>query len=179
MSVLSLRYAHAFADVASAHQLDSLKIQQQLGDFSDTYAESAALREVLSNPAIPNEQKLRVLDAIASRLEVYPQVRNFLAVIMGHQRMEHLHDILADYREISDEQTGLSEAEIVTARPLDGQARAELEAEVAKLAGGKVRATYREDASLLGGVVVKIGSTVYDGSIRAQLQGLRQKLVNA
>jgi F-type H+-transporting ATPase subunit delta len=179
MSALSLRYAHAFADVAATHQLDSLAIQQQLGDFSSTFAESSALREVLSNPAIPSDQKLRVLDAIAARLGMYPQVRNFLAVIMHQQRMEILYDILADYHQISVEKSGLAEAEIITARPLDEQSRAELLAQVEKLAGGKVRASYREDAALLGGAVVKIGSTVYDGSIRAQLLGLRQKLVNA
>jgi len=179
MSAIALRYAHAFADVARARNLDSLEIARQLGDFSSTFAESDALREVLSNPAIPNDQKLRVLDAIAARLTVYPQVRNFLAVIMHHQRLEHLPEILAEYRALADQQTGLSEAEIITAHPLDDQSRAELEAQVAKLAGTKVRTSYSEDPALLGGVVVKIGSTVYDGSIRAQLRGLRERLVNA
>jgi F-type H+-transporting ATPase subunit delta len=73
----------------------------------------------------------------------------------------------------------MAEAEITSARPLNDQDRAELEAQVAKLAGGRVRATYLQDATLLGGAVVRIGSTVYDGSIRAQLQQLKQKLVNA
>lgn len=179
MSSIALRYAQAFAAVVASQKIDALATRQQLADFNDTLAESQALREVLANPAIPSDQKLRVLDAIASRLGLFPQVRNFLAVIMDHQRMNELSEILDEYHGLADEQAGLAEAEITTAHPLSGEDRAALEAQVAKLAGGRVQATYREDASLLGGAVVRIGSTVYDGSIRAQLEGLRQKLVNA
>ena len=80
---------------------------------------------------------------------------------------------------VADEQSNVAEAEITSAHPLNDQDRKELEVEVAKLAGGRVRATYFQDSTLLGGAVVRIGSTVYDGSIRAQLQQLKQKLVNA
>ncbi len=179
MSAIALRYARALAAVVSSHKLDVPVIQQQLADFDDTLAESQALREVLANPAISSDQKLRVLDAIASRLGLFPQVRNFLAVITDHQRMNVLNEILDEYHSLADQQAGFAEAEITTAHPLNEEDRAELEAQVAKLAGGQVRATYREDASLLGGAVVRIGSTIYDGSIRARLLGLKQKLVNA
>ena len=179
MSVLSLRYAHAFASVATSSHLDSTAAQQQLEDFSKTLAGSRELREVLMNPSIPSEQKLKVLDAIAGRIGMFPQVRNFVAVIMEHQRLAELDEILADYRAVVDEELQMAEAEITSAHPLNDQDRAELEAHVAKLAGGRVRATYHQDATLLGGAVVRIGSTVYDGSIRAQLQQLKQRLVNA
>ena len=131
------------------------------------------------NPSIATEQKLKVLNAIAGRIGMFPQVRNFLAVIMDHQRLAELDEILAEYHAIADEQSHMAEAEITSAHPLNDQDRAELEAHVAKLAGGRVRATYHQDANLLGGAVVRIGSTVYDGSIRAQLQQLKQRLVNA
>ena len=179
MSVLSLRYAHAFASVATSSHLDATAVQQQLDDFSKTLAGSRELREVLMNPSIANEQKLKVLDAIAGRIGMFPQVRNFLAVIMDLQRLTELSEILAEYHAVADEQTNMAEAEITSARPLNDQDRAELEAQVSKLAGGRVRATYHQDATLLGGAVVRIGSKVYDGSIRAQLQQLKQKLVNA
>ena len=78
-----------------------------------------------------------------------------------------------------DEHAGATEARITSAHPLNAEDRAQLEAQIAKLAGARVRASYAEDASLLGGAVVEIGSTVYDGSVRAQLQQLKQKLVNA
>jgi F-type H+-transporting ATPase subunit delta len=179
MSALTLRYAHAFASVAASNHLDANAAQQQLHDFSDTLAGSRELREVLMNPSIVNEQKLKVLDAIAGRIGMMGQVRNFLAVIMDHQRLAELDEILTEYHEIADEQSGLAEAEITSARPLNDEDRAELEAQVAKVAGGRVRATYREDATLLGGAVVRIGSTVYDGSLRGQFQQLKQRLVNA
>ena len=179
MSVLSLRYAHAFASVAASSHLDTAAAQQRLDDFSGTLAGSRELREVLMNPSITTEQKLKVLDVIAGRIGMFPQVRNFLAVIMDHQRLTELSEILAEYHAVADEQTNMAEAEITSARPLNDQDRAELEAQVSKLAGGRIRATYHQDATLLGGAVVRIGSKVYDGSIRAQLQQLKQKLVNA
>ncbi|WP_353066628.1 ATP synthase F1 subunit delta [Tunturibacter psychrotolerans] len=179
MSVLSLRYAHAFASVAASANLNAAVAEQQLGDFSGTLAGSHDLREVLMNPSIANEQKLKVLDAIAARIGMFPQVRNFIAVIMHHQRLGELNEILSEYHLVADEQAHVVEAEITSARPLNDQDRTELEAQVVKLAGGRVKATYHQDATLLGGAVVRLGSTVYDGSIRAQLQQLKQKLVNA
>jgi F-type H+-transporting ATPase subunit delta len=179
MSVLSLRYAHAFASVADSSHLDVAAAQQQLNDFSGTLAGSRELREVLMDPSIANEQKLKILDAIAGRIGMFPQVRNFIAVIMDHQRLAELDEILTEYHAVADGQTGLTEAEVTSARPLNDEDRAELEAQVARLVGGRVRTTYSQDASLLGGAVVSIGSTVYDGSIRTQLQQLKQKLVNA
>lgn len=179
MSVLALRYARAFASVASSNNLDTDVVHQQLNDFNDTLADSDALREVLANPAIPSDEKLKVIDAIAARVNMLPQVRNFLAVIMDNQRLSELTEIVAEYHAVVDEESGVAEAEITSARPLNDQDRAELESQVAKLAGGRVRTTYRQDATLLGGAVVRLGSTVYDGSIRAQLQQLKQKLVSA
>lgn len=179
MSALTLRYAHAFASVAASNHLDANAAQQQMRDFSDTFAASYELREVLMNPSILNEQKLKVLDAIAGRIGMIPQVRNFLAVIMDHQRLPELDEILTEYHAIADEQSGVAEAEITSAHPLNEEDRAELEAQVARVAGGRVRASYRQDATLLGGAVVRIGSTVYDGSLRGQFQQLKQKLANA
>jgi F-type H+-transporting ATPase subunit delta len=179
MSVISLRYAHAFASVAESSHLDSSAAQQQLKDFAGTLADSRELREVLMNPSIANDQKLKVLDAIAGRIGMFPQVRNFIAVIVDHHRLMELDEILAEYALVADADAGLAEADITSARALNDADRAELEAQVSKLAGGRVRATYHEDPSLLGGAVVRVGSTVYDGSIRGQLAQMKQRLVNA
>lgn len=179
MSALSLRYAHAFASVAASSHLDANAAQQQMRDFSETLASSRELQELLMNPSIVNEQKLKILDAIAGRIGMFPQVRNFLAVVMDHQRLAELDEIVTEYHALADQQSGMAEAEITSAHPLNDRDREELEAQVSKLAGGRVRATYRQDPSLLGGAVVRIGSTVYDGSLRAQFQQLKQRLVNA
>lgn len=179
MSALSLRYAHAFASVAASSHLDANAAQQQMRDFSETLAGSRELQELLMNPSIVNEQKLKILDAIAGRIGMFPQVRNFLAVVMDHQRLAELDEIVTEYHALADQQSGMAEAEITSAHPLNDRDREELEAQVSRLAGGRVRATYRQDPSLLGGAVVRIGSTVYDGSLRAQFQQLKQRLVNA
>ncbi|WP_213807698.1 ATP synthase F1 subunit delta [Granulicella sp. dw_53] len=179
MSVLSLRYAHALASVAASMKLDTAAVRQQLDDFAQTLAGSRELHEVLVNPSISGEQKLKVLDAIAAKIGMFPQVRNFVAVVMDHNRLSELSEMVAEYGVVADEQDGFAEAEITSAHPLNDEDRAQLEAQVAKLAGGRIRATYSEDKTLLGGAVVRLGSTVYDGSIRAQLAQLKQRLVNA
>ena len=179
MSVLSLRYAHALASVVASKNLDAAAARQQLDDFAATLAGSHELREVLMNPAFSSPQKLKVLDAVAGRIGMSPQVRNFVAVVMDHGRLAELNEMASEFAAVSDEQAGLADVEITSAHALNDEDRIELEARVAKLAGGRVRATYREDATLLGGAVVRIGSTIYDGSIRAQLMQLKQRLVNA
>ncbi len=179
MSILSMRYAHAFASVAVSAHLDVAAAEQQLQDFSGTLADSRELREFLMNPSIQNAQKLKVLDAVAERIGMMPQMRNFVAVIMDHQRLGELGEILNQYHAVVDEQANVAEVQITSANPLNDQDRAELESQAARLAGGRLRATYLQDPSLLGGAIVRIGSTVYDGSIRAQLQQLKQKLIHA
>ena len=173
------RYARAFAEVADSANLNLATAQQQLDDFAETLAGSSELRSFLANPSVEMPKKLKVLDAIAARMGMIPQVRNFIAVILDHHRLDELHEILREYRELADEHAGAVEARIVSSRPLNDADRAQLEVEIAKLAGARVRASYSEDATLLGGSVVEIGSTIYDGSVRAQLQQLKQRLVGA
>ena len=180
MAVVDLRYARAFAAVVLEQKLDIAAAQGQLNDFAETLEASAELRVVLENPSIPEPQKLKVLDAIAGRIGMSKAARNFIAVMMHHQRLHEVREILTAYDAVADEEKSIAETEITTARPLDEGNRKLLEAQVAKLAGGQtVRATYKEDAALLGGAVVRIGSTVYDGSVRAQLQQLKKQMVAA
>jgi F-type H+-transporting ATPase subunit delta len=159
--------------------MDVAAARQQLQDFSDTLGGSSELREFLMNPSVETAQKLKVLDAISGRIGMFPQVRNFLAVIIEHHRLGDLHEILAEYAELADEHSGAAETHITSAHELNPDDRAQLEAQIATLAGARVRASYAQDATLLGGAIVQIGSTVYDGSVRAQLQQLKQRLVNA
>ena len=179
MEVFASRYARAFASVAESTGMDIAAAQQQLKDFADTLAGSFELREFLMSPSVVISQKLKVVDAIAARLGMARHVRNFIAVIMEHDRLGALDDILAEYGEVADKDAGMAEALVTSAHPLNPDDKAELEVQIAKLAGAKVRATYVEDAALLGGAVVQIGSTIYDGSVRAQLQQMKQRLVNA
>lgn len=177
--VVALRYAHAFASAAGKTGLDVAAAQQQMNDFAATLNGSRELREILENPSIPTDQKLAVLDGLAAKLGMMREVRNFVAVMMDHQRLCDLNEIISAYDGIADVGQGMAEAEITSAFDLNEDDRTELEAQVAKLAGGKVRVSYKLDSTLLGGAVVKLGSTIYDGSVRASLEQLRQSLVGA
>jgi len=180
MGVVDLRYARALAAVISDQKLDVAATQGQLNDFVATFEGSAELREVLENPSIPEPQKLKVLDAIAAKIGMSKTVRNFIAVIAHHERLHELRDMVAAYATIADEQSSVAEAAIVSAHPLDQGSRKLLEDKIATLAGtNQVHVTYSEDAALLGGAVVTIGSTVYDGSVRAQLQQLKARMIAA
>ena len=173
------RYARAFAEVAESSRLEYSTAEQQMRDFADSLGASRELREFLGNPAVENDSKRKVIDALASRIGLYPQVRNFIAVIVDHHRLGEFDEIVNEFRRVSDQRLGVTEARIISARPLEPAARAQLEGQVSRLTGGPVRASYAEDASLLGGAVIEIGSTIYDGSIRAQLDQLKARLVNA
>jgi F-type H+-transporting ATPase subunit delta len=180
MAIVDSRYARAFASVVEEQKLDFNAAQKQLNDFGATLNSSQELREVLENPSIPEPQKLKVIDAIAEKLGMTKAARNFIAVITSHHRLHEFGDIVASFATVADEELAIAETEITSARPLDDANRHLLEQQVQKLAGGRqVRATYKQDASLLGGAVVRIGSTVYDGSVRAQLQQLKERLVAA
>jgi F-type H+-transporting ATPase subunit delta len=180
MAAVDLRYARALAAVISDQNLDVVAAQSQLNDFAEILEASAELREVLENPSIPEPQKLKALDAIATKSGMSKTVRNFIAVIAHHQRLHELREMVEAYATIVDEASNVTEAEIVSAQPLNESNRKLLEEKISKLTGlQQVHATYSEDATLLGGAVVTIGSTVYDGSIRAQLQQLKARLVAA
>ncbi len=178
-SVFAPKYAHALAEVVASAGLDASAAQAQLKEFSETFAERRELREVFEDPSVPSEQKLSVLDVLAERLGLMREVRNFIAVIMDHQRLGGLNEILAAYDQVAETNKGIVDAEVTSARELNGEDRAELESQVAKLAGSAVRITYGLDGALLGGAVVKIGSTVYDGSVRAQLAQMKRGLMTA
>jgi F-type H+-transporting ATPase subunit delta len=107
------------------------------------------------------------------------QVRNFLAVLIRHERLSALSEILQEYRSEMNRRLSISDAEVVTARPLKDPERTELEQRVTELAGMRVNATFREDKSLIGGAIVQIGSTIYDGSVRGQLERLKERLVSS
>ena len=176
MSAFAARYARAFADVVLDTKLDSADVERQLTDFVATFAASKDLREVLLNPSIPSAKRVSILDVVNSRIGCGPKVRNFLAVLISHERLAAISEIIEEFRLEMNRRLSISDAEVVTARPLQDQERAKLEREVAELAGTRVNATFRQDKSLIGGAMVRIGSTIYDGSVRGRLERLKERL---
>jgi F-type H+-transporting ATPase subunit delta len=174
-SVASI-YARAFADVVLSSRLDADRSLGELRVIASLLTESSDLRRVWENPAIPAEQKRRVLDAIAKRDGISKQVRNLVAVLIDHRRMHFFNPILAQLEKELDARLGFAEAGITSARELGDAEKREVEAQVAKLTGKKVRAKYGLDASLLGGAVIRIGSTIYNGSVKGQLERLKEAI---
>ena len=152
-------------------------ISHQLDDFAAAWNESAELRQFLESPVFPPAQKVAFLDKLSEKIGLTPLVRNFLAVLIDHDRVGAVSEVIEAYRRDMDERQGIFEVEIVSARQLDDGERRQLEAQVGQVAGGRVKASYREDKSLLGGAIVTIGSTVYDGSVRGRLDRLKEQLV--
>jgi F-type H+-transporting ATPase subunit delta len=172
-------YARAFADVVmkASNQLDPARALLELHSVDALLKESDQLRRVLENPSIPGDRKRAVLDAITARLGTTRQVRNFVAVLTDNRRLPLFSEILKQVEQELNDRQGFAEAQISTARQLGDPEKKMLEAEIARLTGKKVRARYEQDASLLGGAVVQVGSTIYDGSVKGQLEKIREQLV--
>ena len=169
-------YARAFADVILKAHLDVERAVAELRSVATLLNESSDLRQVWENPAIPVEQKRRVLDVIAQRDGISKQVRNLVAILIDHRRTHFLNAVIRQLEKELDARMGFAEAEITSVRELDQTEKREFEQQVAKVTGKKVRAHYGRDASLLGGAVVRVGSTVYDGSVKGQLERMKEAI---
>jgi F-type H+-transporting ATPase subunit delta len=177
MAAFVSRYANAFADVVTAAKLDTADLSAQFDDFLATWEGSTELREFFENPAIAAVQKVEILDKLNAKLKLQKELRNLIAVLISNGRIGQVSQVAAAYRRLLQEQLGIRPAEIVTARELDTKEREALVAEIAKLAGSEINASFTLDKSILGGTVVRIGSTVYDGSVRGRLDRLKEALI--
>ena len=177
MSILASRYARAFADVVTAARLDTKSIDQQLADFLATWDGSVELRAMFENPSIAATQKIAVLDKLNAKLGLQKEVRNLVAVLIHNDRISHVKDVVEAYRAELEERQGIRQAEITTARELGDDEKVKLLDGVSKLAGARIHPTFKLDKGILGGTVVRIGSTVYDGSVKGRLERLKETLV--
>jgi F-type H+-transporting ATPase subunit delta len=176
MPAFAARYARALADVTAEAHLDPAQIESQLADFAGAWHESAGLREVFLDPSFPVNEKIAILDKLNVRLKMMPQARNFVAVLISHGRLFDFDEIVREFRHEMNRRLGISEADVTTARKLDEAERKAVEAQIAGLTGGRIIANFHEDSSLVGGMIVRIGSTVYDGSVAGRLDRLEEQL---
>ena len=139
-------------------------------------AESADLRRVWENPAVPADQKRNLLDAIVKREGIEHHVRNLVAVLIDHRRVQFLGRIVEQLKKELDARMGIAEAQVTSARELGDAEKRSLEAQIEKVTGKKVHAHFALDAALLGGAVVRVGSTIYDGSVKGQLEKIREAI---
>ncbi len=178
MASVASTYARAFADVVLSAHLDASRAVGGLQEIARLLAESADLRRVWENPAVPAEQKRNLLDAIVQRDGIDRQVRNLVAVLIDHRRVQFLPRIVEQVEKELDARLGFAEAQIFSARELGDAEKRVLETQVEKTTGKKVRARYALDSSLLGGAVIRVGSTIYDGSVKGQLERIREAITS-
>jgi F-type H+-transporting ATPase subunit delta len=176
MASVASTYARAFADVVLDAHLDANRAIDGLKQIAALMRESNELRRVWENPAVPADQKRRLLDAIVQREGIERHVRNLVAVLIDHRRMQFLERISQQLEKELDARLGFAEAQITSARELGDAEKRTLEGQIEKITGKKVRAQFGLDAALLGGAVVRIGSTIYDGSVKGQLEKIKEAI---
>lgn len=177
MAAYAAAYARALADVVMDAKLDVVTVDGQLQDFASTLHDSRELGEVLSSPSFNLEKRVAILDSLNATMKMGREVRNFIAVLMRNGRLHAFNEVLAEYRREINLRSGIADATVTSARTLDEAERQEIEQQAAKLAGRQVRATFKEDSTLVGGMILRIGSTVYDGSVRGRLARLKDQLI--
>jgi F-type H+-transporting ATPase subunit delta len=171
------RYARALADVLGP-QGDYRRILSELEDFAATYRHSGELRNVFESPAIPLAGRTKVLGAILERMGTAAVTVNFLRVLVANYRMSLIDQVGQAFRKIAHERLGVTEVRIESATTLSPAEREALRGRFADITGRQVELEFQLNPELLGGVLAQIQSTVYDGSVRGNLQRMRQQLVN-
>jgi F-type H+-transporting ATPase subunit delta len=169
------RYARALVDVALAER-EAERVRSDLDRVVEAFRSAADLRAFLESPGISHDLKHKVISALASRMDLVPAVRNFVFLLIDHHRTELLDEIRGAFESEWNARMGIAEAEITSAREMSGEDRRKLTAALERRTGKKIEARFRRDESLVGGTVVRVGSTVYDGSVREQLMRLQAQL---
>ena len=169
------RYARALFDVA-LKESDPVQIERDISSFAQLLAQNAELHNALTNPAIPASSKRQIVDVLAKRLTMASPAHKLLLLLADRDRLAVMPELLDIYRERLMEHQQVVRAEVTTAAPLSADRVAQLQKKLADITGRKVDMTTTVDPSIIGGVVTRIGSTVYDGSIASQLAKLREKL---
>ena len=169
------RYATALADVL-AERNEEAAVREELGAWERMVQENPLLLEVFTNPTIPYDQKSRVLIELIAKSGVRQTTANFLRLVLRNQRFGELPHVNSKLREILDERSGVVSAQVVSARPISEPVKKAHEKTLEQITNKRIRLSFETDESLLGGIVTRIGSTIYDGSVRSQLERLGQEI---
>lgn len=175
VSSSAFKYARALADVA--FELGSAEaVQKELATFAGVVAGHAELRASLASPAFPLHVKRGILEAVAAKCVEIKIVRNFLLVLLERGRLAQLEDIVEAYGVVLDEASGVVRVSVSSARVLRDETKGRLAAAMEEMTGKKVRLSYMTDESLVGGLRLQVGSTVYDGTVLSELEHLGRHL---
>ena len=169
------RYARALAEVAVEEGRET-RVQEDLDSFGAALEGSPELVETLMSPAVPFAPKRRIVEELAGRLSLVEITVNFILVLLENGRIEEFGEYVEAFRDAMDQRAGVVRGVVMSARGLDSKVRSRLEEALSEISGARVRLSYEEDESLIGGLRVQVGSVIYDGSIRTQLEEVRRRI---
>jgi F-type H+-transporting ATPase subunit delta len=175
VQTVARRYASALADVVLERN-EARQVQDELIAWEKMFQASPVLPEVFRNPTIALEKKRAVLSKLIERAKPGTTTTNFLKVLLQNQRLTDLGEINQKFAELLDVRAGMVAATVTTARTVPENAQQKLHAKLLTMTGKKVRINFATDPELIGGLVTRIGSTVYDGSVRNHLQMIKEKM---
>lgn len=180
MSIESVarRYASALADIALEHSQEET-IRSELSEWNDLISGNRNLYYAFSNPAIAHQEKIRLLEELISRTSPSLYTANFLRVLVKNFRITDLPEIKDKFADVLEERRGITSASVTSARELSDEEKAELRANLEKMTGKEVHLQFDIDENVIGGAVTRLGSTVYDGSVKTQLELLKQQMIDS
>ena len=178
ISTPARRYAGAMMEVA-IKQRNFMQVLEQLELFQKQMDEVPVLMQLFVNPAVPIENKLKILGDVGAKLQLLELTMNFLKTLMRRHRLSLLREIMASAEQQFLEKQGIVVVEVITARRLEGDEEKGLVAKLEAFTGKKVQLENSVDPSLIGGAITRIGTTLYDGSVTAQLEQLKQKIMQS
>jgi F-type H+-transporting ATPase subunit delta len=178
ISNISKRYARAFFEIATEEkQLE--RYYEELNQFASIIAQNKALNDFLANPVFEQGSKKGVVESIIGKLQLSGMTISFLKLLVDKKRIDILHDIVICYRQLMDEVLKKVRVDLKTAFPLSSKMQSYINSSLEKLTGRQVELFVENDPSLLGGIVLGVGDTLYDGSIKNQLNNMRNLLGEA
>jgi F-type H+-transporting ATPase subunit delta len=178
VQTIARRYSIALADV-SIEGGEALAVQEELLEWGQMIASNSLLEEVFSNPTVPYEQKRKLIQELIERTKIRQTTANFLQVLLRNQRLGEINEVNKWFAQVLDQRSGVVAAEVTTARPVSQASMDALREKLSGISGMKVRLKFNTDEGLIGGMVTRIGSTVYDGSVRNQLREMELKLAGS
>lgn len=177
VETVARRYAGALADVVIKSG-ETEPVKNELRSWETMMSAESDLFSAFRNPSIAHASKVKVLESLIERTKPMRTTANFLRVLLKNSRLTEIGQINEKFASVLDERGGIVAASVTSARPLSDSEKADLDTNLAKLTGKKVNFEFNIDENIIGGVITRVGSTVYDGSVKTQLEELRNKLVN-
>jgi F-type H+-transporting ATPase subunit delta len=175
MSVAANRYARALIEALYPEKAEAGA--EQIQSFAAVLKDHPEGRILLQNPAMGDDRRQRLMKEVSSALGLDRRVSNFVNILIDRNRLPLLDEIIAEYQRLLDQRMGIVRARVTTAQTLEAGQHQELAARLAEVTGKQVRMEVAIDPTLIGGVIAQVGSTIYDGSVRQQLQAFKSRLV--